>query len=113
MHDGAPARNWPGQVMKIAFERTGGFMGRKVSLSLELDELPADQSATLKWLVEESDFFNLDDSPLKKHPSDQFLYTITVDNGITQHTVHTSDSSAPEALRPLLHDLMARTRMKG
>jgi hypothetical protein len=100
-------------MMKIIFERTGGFMGRKVSLSLNLDELPADQSATLKRLVDESDFFNLDDSPLKNNAPDQFLYMITVDNGKTQHTVHANDSSAPETLRPLLHDLLARARMKG
>jgi hypothetical protein len=52
--------------MKIVFERTGGIMGRKVSLSLDLDKLSPDQSATLKRLVEESDFFNLDNSPLSK-----------------------------------------------
>ena len=96
--------------MKIVFERTGGIMGRKVSLSLDLDELSPDQSATLKRLIEESDFFNLDNSPLRKHAPDQFLYTITVDNGTIQHTVHTSDSSAPATLRPLLNELSAHTK---
>ena len=99
--------------MKIIFERSGGFMGRTVSLSLNLDELPADQSGTLERLVDESDFFNLDDSQLKNHAPDQFLYTITVDTGKIQHTVHASDSSMLETLRPLLNDLLARTRMKG
>ena len=84
--------------MKIIFERSGGFMGRTVSLSVNLDELPADQSGTLKRLVDESDFFNLDDSPLKNHAPDQFLYTITVDTGKIQHTIHASDSVAPVAV---------------
>ena len=87
-------------------------MGRKVSLSLSLDELPADQSGTLERLVNESDFFNLDDSPLKNHAPDQFLYMIIVDTGKIQHTVHANDTSMPETLRPLIHELMAHTRTR-
>lgn len=87
-------------------------MGRTISLNINLDDLPADQAADLRRLIDESDFINLDDAPLKKHTPDQFRYTITVDTGKFQHTVHTSDSSAPETLRPLLHDLLERTRTK-
>jgi hypothetical protein len=96
--------------MKIDFERSGGFMGRTVSLSLDLDELPADQAQALRLLIDNANFFNLPvdspDSPVR----DAFSYTITVTDGERQHTVHADDNSAPESLRPLLEDLSARAR---
>lgn len=98
--------------MKIEFERCGGFMGRKVSLSLDLDELPSPQAQTLRLLVDQADFFNLPaDSPAPPIP-DSFSYTITVTDGARRRTVRTSDSAAPEKLRPLLADLSARARGK-
>jgi hypothetical protein len=103
------ARGWI-EAMKIDFERSGGFMGRTVSLSLDLDELPADQAETLRLLVDQSDFFNLPaDSPVPSMP-DSFSYTVTITDGARRHTVHTGDASAPESLRPLLNDLSARAR---
>jgi hypothetical protein len=91
--------------MTIAFERTGGLMGHPVSLNLDLDEIPADQSATLKRFVDESDFFELSDAPKKTSRLDEFSYTITITTGTLQHTIRISDSSAPESLRPLLKEL--------
>ena len=86
--------------MRILFERTGGFMGRRVSLNLELDELPSDQALTLKRLVDESDFFNLTEPVSKK----------TVADGKYERTFHLSDTNIPHALRPLFENLIARTR---
>ncbi|MBI5839259.1 MAG: hypothetical protein HZB19_04080 [Chloroflexi bacterium] len=99
-------------MTRIEFERSGGFMGRKVTLNLNLDELPPDQAQTLSLLIDESDFFNLPDSPAKPPVPDSFLYTITVTTDTRQHTVHTSDTTAPERLRPLLIDLSARARAR-
>ena len=31
-------------MTKILFERTGGFMGRKVSVTIDLDDLPKEQA---------------------------------------------------------------------
>jgi hypothetical protein len=96
--------------MKIDFERSGGFMGRTVSLSLDLDELPADQAQALRLLIDNADFFNLPaDSPDSPTP-DAFSYTVTVTDGERQRTIHTDDISAPDSLRPLLDDLSARSR---
>ncbi len=107
-----PTRGRAGKMTKIEFERTGGFMGRKVSLTLNLDDLPADQAQTLKLLLDEADFFNLPASPEKPPAPDAFSYTITVTTDKRKHTVQTSDTTAPDKLRPLLTDLSARARAR-
>ena len=99
-------------MTKIEFERSGGFMGRKVSLSINLEDLPPDQARTLSLLLDESDFFNLPENPAKTPVPDSFLYSITVTRDKQKHTVHTGDTIAPEKLRPLLTDLSARARAK-
>lgn len=99
-------------MMHIIFERTGGIMGRKVSLNLNLNEMPLDQSSTLRRLVDEADFFNLEETPAHLSRPDEFLYTITVTTGTIQHIFRTSDSSAPAALRPLLTELVERSHEK-
>jgi hypothetical protein len=99
-------------MMKIEFERSGGFMGRTVSLSLDLDELPADQAQALRLLIDNADFFNLPADSASPPVPDAFTYTITVTADERTHTVHASDTSAPESLRPLLMDLSARARAR-
>jgi hypothetical protein len=100
--------------MRIIFDRTGGFMGLKSSLTVDLTDLPLDQAETLSRLVDEAHFFTLTENPsISPHP-DGFQYTITVEADTTTHTLHTSDTSAPEELRPLLQELtqMARSQRK-
>jgi hypothetical protein len=99
-------------MTKIEFERSGGFMGRKVSLSLNLDELPADQAQTLNLLLDKADFFNLSENPTKPPVPDSFMYTITVVTEKRKHTVRTSEHAVPEQLRPLITDLSARARAR-
>jgi len=97
--------------MRITFERTGGLMGRKISLTLDLEELPREQSETLSRLLDEAHFFTL---PEKQPPTrpvpDGFQYTITVEAETGKHTVRTADTSAPDELRPLLNELSQRAR---
>jgi hypothetical protein len=97
-------------MMKIEFERSGGFMGRTVSLSLDLDDLPADQAETLRLLIDNADFFNLPADSHSPPVPDAFTYTITITTDERTHTVRTSDTTAPEILRPLLMDLSARVQ---
>ena len=99
-------------MTKIDFERSGGFMGRKVSLSLNLDDLPTDQARTLSLLLDKADFFNLSDNPARPPMPDAFQYTITVTTDTRRHIIHTTDMTAPEQLRPLLLDLSARARAR-
>ncbi|MBI5942792.1 MAG: hypothetical protein HY864_00345 [Chloroflexi bacterium] len=97
-------------MMQIIFERAGGFMGRKVSLELNLADLPADQARTLKLLVDESNFINLTDPPPKDSAPDGFTYSITVKTETIRHTINASDTNLPDALRPLLDELVKRSR---
>jgi Emfourin len=97
-------------MTQISFERSGGFMGRKVSLQLSLEELPASQSETLQRLLDEADFFNLPENLITSPLPDEFVYTITVEAGTRKRTIRVSDTSASESLRPLLEELSRRAR---
>jgi len=48
--------------MRILFEQTGGFMGRTVDLNLDLKDLPEDQAETLRQLLEQANFFGLEEN---------------------------------------------------
>ena len=89
-------------------------MGLKSSLTVDLDELPLDQAETLRRLQDEAHFFTLTENPPTQPTPDGFQYTITVEAETATHTIHTSDTSAPEELRPLLQELsqMARSQRK-
>ncbi len=97
-------------MTRILYERTGGFMGRKVSLSLNLDELPASQSSALETLLDQADFFNLPENLVSRPMPDEFTYTITVIAKTQHHSVHLSETTVPDSLRSLLDDLSKRAR---
>jgi hypothetical protein len=99
-------------MTRILYERTGGFMGRKVSLDLDLDSLAPDRAETLRLLLNRSDFFHLPEFP--DHPAvpDEFIYTLTVTEGAQAYTIRTSDTSASDDLRPLLEELSKQARAR-
>jgi hypothetical protein len=99
-------------MKKILFERTGGFMGRKVSLSIDIDDLPEEQADLLDDLLDEADFFDLPVDLTKPAIPDAFTYNITVFDDDEQHSVRCSDTTAPEDLRPLLEELSKQARMR-
>ncbi len=96
--------------MKIIFERSGGLMGLKSGLTIDLHDLPAAEAEALRRLLDESNFFTLPENPPTHPTPDGFKYTITVETEIVKHTVHTSDTTMPEELRPLLQELSQRAR---
>jgi hypothetical protein len=98
--------------MRIIFERSGGIMGLKSSLTIKLDDLPLDQAETLRRLLDEANFFKLSENPPTRPNPDGFQYTVTVETDTAKHTVHTSDTSAPDELRPLLQELSRRARVQ-
>ena len=97
--------------MRIIFERTGGLMGRKISLTIDLNELPPDQAETLRRLLDNADFFMLSENPPIHPAPDSFQYMITVETDKATHTIHTSDTTAPEGLRPLIQELSQRAHL--
>jgi hypothetical protein len=96
--------------MRISYERSGGFMGRKVKFSVDLDELSNDQAETLKRLLEKADFFNLPENLIPRPVPDEFTYIITVETATQSHRVRVSDTSMTDLLRPLLDELYLRAR---
>jgi hypothetical protein len=98
--------------MRILFERTGGFAGRKVEGILDCSALPLAQAHQLSELLRKSRFFDLPTALKVPDPgADRFLYKITVENENGLHTVEASDASVPGEMRPLL-DYLTRSLLK-
>ncbi|ASC71234.1 hypothetical protein XM38_021860 [Halomicronema hongdechloris C2206] len=98
--------------MQIDFERRGGFAGMATTLSVDTDSLPANEAYEIKELVSVANFFSQPANLTATAPgaADQFTYTLTVKDNGRQHTVETTDTSAPTALRPLLQRLTKMAR---
>lgn len=96
--------------MKISFERTGGFAGMSVAITVEVDSLPEPDAAALRKLVKDADFFNLVETRPGRAISDGFQYTITVEGDDQQRSLQVTDTSVPDKLRPLLDYLSLRAR---
>jgi len=99
-------------MTKIFFERTGGFMGRKVSASFDLNDLPDDLAELLDELLDDADFFDLPADLTQPAVPDAFTYNITVSSDEKQHSVRVSDTTVPDELRPLLEELSKQARMQ-
>jgi hypothetical protein len=82
-------------------------MGGELETDIDLNELPEGESQELQRMILEANIFNIPQNLIETSKHDEFEYTVTVDAGNSHHTVQTSDSSAPESLRPLLEKLSA------
>jgi len=97
-------------VTIINFKRTGGILGREIDTDIDLNKIPEDESQEVMRLITETNFFKIPQNLIAQATHDEFEYTITVEAGNTHHTIHTSDSTAPESLRPLLEKLSTLAR---
>ena len=78
-------------------------------MNFDLGSMPGSVAQRLQGLLTASNFFDVpvvDD--LATRP-DEHEYVITVIAGNSIHTVHVSDSSMPESLRPLVEELAELT----
>lgn len=84
--------------MKVHFERSGGFAGISMSVSLDTDNMPQDESARLHQMCDNMNFFNLPSKlDVKSGAADLFRYKITIESKDGKHTVETTDlSMTPE-----------------
>ena len=96
--------------MKISFERTGGFAGMRMAITVDADSLPNPDATALRKLVTDADFFNLAVPSAGKVIPDGFQYAITIEGDGKQRTIQITDAAIPDKLRPLLEDLSARAR---
>ncbi len=99
-------------MTKIFYERTGGFMGRKVTATIDLGDVPDELAKLLGHLLDNADFFELPADLTKPAMPDAFTYNITVSSEERQHSVRVSDTTAPDDLRPLLEELSKQARMQ-
>jgi hypothetical protein len=89
----------------VTFKRSGGFIGQGMKYVFDLNHLPSGDAKKLVLLIKKSGFFNLPENLITKFMPDEYQYTLTVDVGITSHTVRTNDTTMPESLRPLVNEL--------
>ena len=90
----------------IIFQRSGGVLGQEIDLFLAIESLPATEAQFLFKLIDESGFFRTQSDSGDPPASEEFQYTISLEIGATQHTVHTTESTMPESLRPLVKELI-------
>ena len=80
-------------------------MGREMTMNFDLNEMPGSVARRLDNLLTSSNFFEVPVvSDLITSP-DEYEYDITVVAGNSIHTIHVSDTSMPESLRPLVEEL--------
>ena len=89
----------------IHFERKGGALGREIVTDIDLNEVPSDEMQEIMNLIMATNFFDIPQNLIARAVPDEYEYTIGVDAGNSHHTIQTTDSSAPESLRPLLEKL--------
>lgn len=93
------------QMTMINFRRTGGTMGREISMDMDLAKIPGSEAQRLDGLLTGSNFFEIPTvNDLMARP-DEYEYAITVVAGNSMHSVHVTDTSMPESLRPLVEEL--------
>ena len=89
----------------ITFERSGGVVGNEVYFDLDLETLSEDKVERVQKLIDNADFFNIPTDLGMSATPDEFQYKIAVDKGEEHHSVHTTDTTMPKALLPLVREL--------
>jgi hypothetical protein len=93
------------QMTMINFKKTGGSMGRETTMNFDLSTMPASVERRLQSLLTASNFFEVPVVDDLMAGPDEYQYDITVVAGNSIHTVHVSDSTMPQSLRPLVEEL--------
>ena len=89
----------------INFRRTGGSMGKEMTMDFDLTSMPGSVAQRLEGLLTQSNFFDVPEVNDLRAGPDEFLYDVTVVAGNAIHTIHVTDSSMPESVRPLVEEL--------
>ena len=94
-------------MAKINFERSGGFLEPPMDLTLDLDSLGPHEAQHFMYLIEDADFFRFPEDLVTDSADDEFIYTITVEAGSSQHQVRVSEMYLSEPLQMLVNELSA------
>jgi hypothetical protein len=102
------------EVVKIMFERSGGFAGITRTVEISTEDLAAEDAAYLRRLIDESGFFDLPEEIAGDGTvADEFNYVVVIETGDRRVSVRTGDAGAPETLVPLLGWLNQAARAGG
>lgn len=98
--------------MQIEFERTGGFGGLRLAITVDTETLAPEAANELARLIAAAGFYEL---PAQLATSlaraDQFQYRLSVSDGARSHTI-TADEGAPETVQALFRKLIALARTR-
>jgi hypothetical protein len=97
--------------MRIHFERTGGFVGMRITATVDTESLSPEEARDLHEMVDTAGFFDLPTAITTPTPgADRFHYKLTVETEGRRHTVDVAEAAVPKALQPLLQQLTAFAR---
>jgi hypothetical protein len=90
-------------------------MGKELTMDFDLNNMPASEAQRLHNMLNESKFFEIPVVEDLRASPDEYEYVITVVAGNSIHTIHLSDTSMPQSVRPLVEDLteIAKTTARG
>ena len=74
-------------------------------MSFDLDSMPGSVARRLQNLLTDSNFFEVPVVNDLRAAPDEYQYDITVVAGNSIHTVHVTDTSMPQSVRPLVEEL--------
>ena len=99
--------------VKICFKRTGGLAAISLSVTLDTEALPAEDSIRLHTLINAVSLFDQPDSLRSAIPgADRFHYEIKAEAEGRIKTIEIDESAVPDIFRPLLDHLIELARMK-
>jgi hypothetical protein len=100
--------------MRVEFKTDGGFVylpGQGEPVTIDTDDLPAEEADELKRLLEAADFFDLPEtSEPPPGAADYLRYTISVTSPEHSHTVHLTDPIEDPDVQALVEYLEAKAR---
>ena len=91
--------------MRIEFHSSGGYMNLSLNYVIDSEVLPHDLADELQKLVDQANFFNIQQTTLGSHtggPPDVLSYRLSISSPIHNRTIECNDVTAPKALLPLL-----------
>ncbi|MBW4661228.1 MAG: hypothetical protein KME15_21330 [Drouetiella hepatica Uher 2000/2452] len=96
--------------MRISLERSGGFIGIPMTMTIDTDALPMAEVIQLrKWV----DAANIDRLPAHipspGNQTDRFRYELVIEDKGQRHTLCFGETAMPSVLKPLV-DWMMRSR---
>lgn len=99
---------------RVDFERTGGFAGLRLSVTVDSQTLPAEEAFHLEENLANAQFFDLPAKMISSQGgADRYQYRITVQEQERIHTVELSESAVSEACQSLIRQLTLLARTAG